>query len=297
MKRETVIDATDITPVGRRVYGATEPGEGERCRRTTPLVAAERQEVVELIARAREGRESIVLPERLRTRDWESVTRVLLDLDARRGLVPVGWKIGAASAEVRAAEGLPEPSPGRIYDGTVFPSGATLSDDLFINYRNNECEFAFVLGSTLEPRSEGYDRAEVADAVATMELVLEVGDTVFEDWYGAAGYLGSSLDNGGGAALIRSAPIHDWRKHDLASVRIDLHLNDTRIKSGVGSAAMGDPLTSLTWLVNWVGARGITLTEGEIVSTGTCTGHCFAVRGDTIRATFSGLGEVTVSYA
>jgi 2-keto-4-pentenoate hydratase/2-oxohepta-3-ene-1,7-dioic acid hydratase in catechol pathway len=39
---------------------------------------------------------------------------------------------------------------------------------------------------------------------------------------------------------------------------------------------MGHPLTSLTWLVNWLSSRGITLKAGEIVSTGTCTGHCFA---------------------
>ena len=287
----------ELTPAGRKLYGATNPGEGVWCERTTPLSDAEVEEVVSLIADARVARDTIVLPERLRTRHWESITRVLLELDTRRGLTPIGWKIGAASEAVRAAEGMPEPSPGRLYEGTVFESDVVLGDDLFINYRNNECEFAFTMGRDLSPREGGYSEEEVADAVEVMTLAIEVGDTVFSDWYGASGYLGSSLDNGGGAALVHSAPINDWRNVDLPNARIDVYLNDTWVKSGLGEAAMGHPLTSLTWLVNWLSARGITLSAGEIVSTGTCTGHCFAAPGDRVRAVFDGLGEVSLRYA
>lgn len=287
----------NLTSLGRPIYGATPPGGAVPCTRTTPLTPAEIAEVVELVASAREQRCSLDLPERLRTRDWDSVMAVVLGLDQRRGLTPVGWKIAAASETVRQAEGMPYPSPGRVYTGTVFPSGATLPADLFINYRNSECEFAFVLAADLPPRPTPYTESEVSAAIQHMMLVLELGDTVFLDWYGVSGYLGSCLDNGGGAALVTGPPITDWHHYDLATTRMDLYLNDQYIKSGTGEAAMGHPLTSMTWLANWLSERGIGLSAGEVVSTGTCTGHLFGLPGDTVRVAFDGLGEVTATFA
>lgn len=285
------------TSVGRPIHGPTPPGGATPIERTTPLDAGELREVVELVADARERHASLVLPERLRTRHWDSITQIVLDLDRRRGLPPVGWKIGAASETVRQAEGVPYPAPGRLYEGAIHPSGSTLPPELFINYRNNECEFAFLMRDELAPRDEVYTEAEVAAAIEGMMLALEIGDTVFEDWYGVSAYLGSSLDNGGGAALVHGPLIADWQSLDLANTRIDLSLNGTYLKSGTGAAAMGHPLTSLTWLVNWLSSRGIALGAGEIISTGTCTGHCFAAPGDEVRAVFDGIGEVSVHYA
>jgi 2-keto-4-pentenoate hydratase len=125
---------------------------------------------------------------------------------------------------------------------------------------------------------------------------LEIGDTVFEDWYGASGYQGSSLDNGGAAAFVYGAPIRDWRQLDLPNAKIDLYMNGTYIKSGYGRAAMGNPLTSLTWMANWLRERGRGLHAGEFVSTGTCTGHFFAAPGDQLDVDFGEIGKVSVVY-
>ena len=50
-----------------------------------------------------------MIPEELRTRDWESVNQVALDLDLRLGWDPIGWKIGAATL----APVMPGPSVRR----------------------------------------------------------------------------------------------------------------------------------------------------------------------------------------
>lgn len=289
--------AGEIGPSGRAIYGTTAPGGAVPCARTSPLSSAESREVVEILAKAHETRTGIDLPERLRTRHWDSLMTVVLDLDARRGRPAAGWKIGAASDEIRRAEGVPSPSPGRIYADTVFSSPATLPRELFINYRNNESEFVFRMGRDLLPRATSYTEQEVSEAIESMHLAIEIGDSVLLDWYGSSAYLGTCLDNGGGAAIVLGPPVEGWRGADLAGTRMDIHLNGTRIKSGYGRAAMGDPLTSLTWLVNWLSARGIALRAGEIVSTGTCTGHCFAAPGDRVEVVFDGLGSVSVSYA
>jgi len=73
-------------------------------------------------------------------------------------------------------------------------------------------------------------------------------------------------------------------------------MNGQYRKSGWGRAAMGNPLTSLTWMVNWLSASGRSLGAGEFVSTGTCTGHFFAAPGDHLEADFGEIGRVVVDY-
>jgi 2-keto-4-pentenoate hydratase len=286
----------ELSVRGRAIYGPTPPGKAIPCARTSPLSEDERRTVVELIAEGREGRHSVVIPDALQTRHWESVNRVALDLDVRLGWDPAGWKIGAASNEIRLSEGLPGAAPGRIYRSTVFPSGANLGPELFINYRNVECEFAFRLADPLPVRAAPYSEDEVADAVECLLPTLEIGDTVFDDWYGSSSFFGSCLDNGGGAALVCGDPVTDWRGLDLPDARIDISLNGQHINSGYGRAAMGHPLTSLTWLVNWLGEHGLGMAAGEIVSTGTCTGHCFCAPGDTVSVDFGPLGVLTTHF-
>lgn len=278
------------------IYGPTPPGGAVPCARTTPLAEAEIEAVVETIALGREHRQSVVLPEALRTRDWPSVTNVLLRLDERLGRSAAGWKIGAASEEVRLSEGLPGPCPGRIYRGTAFQSPASLPAELFINYRNVECELAFRLVEAITPRSEPYSEAEVECRVSTLMPTLEIGDMVFEDWYGASGYFGSCIDNGGGAALVHGTEIAHWREMDLPNLTLKLFLNGEFVKTGLGRAAMGHPLTSLTWLVNWLRERGRGLAAGEIVSTGTCTGHCFVAPGDEVLLSVEDIGGVAARF-
>lgn len=299
--RSPVVDCgaseCELTEVGRPIHGRTPPGGAEPCSRTSPLTYAERAEVIELISGGRLARCTVELPDRLRTRHWESVVLVMLGLDQRLGWPAAGWKIGAASQDVRRLEGMPTPSPGRLYRDRMFASSAEIPASLFINYRETECEFAFALGRDLSPRNWEYTEAEVAGVVASAFPVLEIGDMVFADWYGASGYFGPSLDNGGGAALVYGQPIVGWESRDLARAHVELRLNGRFVKDGLGSAAMGHPLTSLTWMANWASQRGIALKQGEVISTGTLTGHCFVAVGDQVVADFGPLGKVEVNYA
>src|SRR5262245_33483687 len=286
----------EITLWGRRIHGPTLPGQGLRCNRDTALSLPEIEEVAEIIARGRIEHRSASIPERLKTRHWESILAVMARLNDMLGWPTAGWKIGAAAEEIRRAEGVPEPAPGRLFKQGVYASPARLPSSLFINYRCSECEFAFRMATDLPARSAPYSEIEVADAVEALYPALEIGDTVFEDWYGASGYQGSSMDNGGAAAFVYGTAVPDWRRYDLANAKIDLYLNGKYIKSGYGRAAMGNPLTSLTWMANWLRVRGQGLHSSEFVSTGTCTGHFFAAPGDCLDLDFGQLGTVRVEY-
>jgi 2-keto-4-pentenoate hydratase len=288
--------SSPITPSGRRIHGPTLPGQGVRCKRESPLTPAEVEEVSEIIARGRIERTSAILPARLKTRHWESIMAVMERLNAKLAWPPAGWKVGAASVEIQLAEGMPGPAPGLLSRKVVYESPARLPAHLFINYRCSECEFAFRMADDLPPRDSPYTEGEVAERIEALLPALEIGDTVFEDWYGASGYQGSSLDNGGAAAFVHGAPVRDWRRFDLPAAKIDLYLNGQYVKSGYGRAAMGNPLTSLTWMANWLRVRGQGLRAGEFVSTGTCTGHFFAAPGDRLDVDFGDIGNLVVIY-
>jgi enoyl-CoA hydratase len=286
-----------LTVRGRPIYGATAPGEGVPCARESALTSEEVAEVAAIIAGGRLWRRAAELPGRLRTRDWGSVVKVILAVDALLGRAGAGWKVGAASDEVRRAEGLPSPSPGVIYADTIFTSGSLLPGELFVNFRCCESEFAFQLGLDFPVRAEPYSEADARAGIDTMFPALEIGDCVFTDWYGASGYFGSCLDNGGGAALVTGRKTRDWADFDLPRAGMDLYLDGHYIKSGQGSAAMGHPVTSLTWMLNWAREQGRPVRAGDVVSTGTCTGHLFAAPGDTVRADFGAFGVVEARFA
>jgi len=287
----------DLGPRGRMIYGETPPGAAIQTGRTSDLAPGEVAEVVELIATGRLERSSRVLPERLRTRSWASVEQVLLELEARLGWPGAGWKVGAAAEDVRRAEGVPAPLPGRLFARSVFQSGAVIGPEFFVNYRLCECEVAFELAAPFAPREQPYTEAEVSAGIVALFPAIEIGDSVFEDWYAASGYFGTCLDNGGGAVFVEGPRTVDWRASDLPGAVVDLYVNGHYLKSGVGALAMGNPVTSLTWLINWLRERGRGTSAGEVVSTGTLTGHCFVAAGDVVVADFGPLGQVEARFA
>src|SRR3990172_7606486 len=120
----------EITLWGRRIHGPTLPGQGIRCKRETPLTPAELEEVVDIIARGRIERRSAFLPERLKTRNWESVMAVMERVNEKLTWPSAGWKIGAAAEEIRRAEGVPGPAPGMLNRMAVYASPARLPASL-----------------------------------------------------------------------------------------------------------------------------------------------------------------------
>jgi 2-keto-4-pentenoate hydratase len=285
-----------LTDRGRLIHGGTPPGGSVPSPRTSDLTPQEVAEVIDLIAGGRVHRTAVTMPERLRARSWKSVEEVLLNLEPALGWHAAGWKVGAASMEVRRAENIPSPSPGQIFEHAIFDSPAVIGPEYFVNYRLCECEFAFELGVEFPARDRSYSEADVRAGIETMMPVIEIGDSVFEDWYTLSGYFGGMYDNGGGAALVKGPRSRDWASVDLPAANIDLYVNGHYIKSGQGVEAMGHPVTSLTWMLNWVRERGRAVRAGEVVSTGTCTAHCFVASGDRVSADFGALGLVEVDF-
>jgi 2-keto-4-pentenoate hydratase len=56
-------------------------------------------------------------------------------------------------------------------------------------------------------------------------------------------------------------------------------------------------MSALVWLANTLGERGVTLEAGHVILPGSMTAAVPVAAGDTVTATFAGLGTVTACFA
>ena len=206
-----------------------------------------------------------------------------------------GWKIAATSVAGQRHIGVDGPLAGRLIHETVYADGATLT--LGNNHmRVAEAEFAFRMGRDLPPRKEPYEQAEVLAAVAHLHLAIELPDSRFTDFtqVGAAQLI---ADNGCGHQFVLGPEAPDiWRSLDLSQHRVIGRVG-TLEREGVGSNVLGDPRTALAWLANELSQHGLTLAQGEIVTTGTCLVPLEIGAGDHVSADFGRLGRLSLQFA
>ena len=184
-----------------------------------------------------------------------------------------GWKIAATSAAGQAHINVDGPLAGRLLasrmvaEGEPVPLGAN-------RMRVAEIEFVFSMGRALPPRPKPYSTDDVVAAVAALHLGIEVPDARFTD-FTAVGAAQLIADNAcADRFVLGPAVVAPWRTLDLAAHTV-LGVNGRGfVHEGRGGNVLGDPRIALAWLVNELGQYGITLGEGEVVTTGTASCRC-----------------------
>jgi len=256
----------------------------------TPAAIARAADILRA-ARA-EGRLIDALPADARPATLAEAYAVQARLVERLAQPLAGWFLGCTNVEVQRTLGLDGPYWGRLLEGSVRSSPAAIAVPAAIA-PVLEVEIAFRLGRNLPPRPAPYERDEVAAAVATVHLAIEVVIPHFRDWtHAPIAWL--VADNGTDGALVTGAGVADWRGLDLAALSVILEVNGRPVRQGRGAAAMGDPLAALTWLANARAAAGDGLETGHLHNTGTLTAMYGARVGDRARAVGGPLGEVSL---
>lgn len=215
------------------------------------------------------------------------------DAFAREWGAPVaGWKIGATSAGGRAMLGVDGPVYGRLFTDRLFapgdevPLAATAIGVM-------EVEMAFTFGRAIVPRDDGWTRDAVMDAIDALHVAVELPQTRFKQ-LGTAGVLQITADNACGGSLILGAPLplRLWRDRDLAAIKGRIGVAGAEAAVGTGANVLGHPLDALLWLVRAVTGRGMTIAEGQVVSTGSITPPPRVYRGAHVLAELGEIGQV-----
>ncbi len=212
----------------------------------------------------------------------------------------LGWKIAATSTNGQAHINVSGPLAGRLLSGQVFDSGAAVPSK-GNRMRVAEPEFAFTMGRDLPPQTAPYSPAQVMQAVASLHPAIELPDSRLSP-FTEAGHAQLLADNACAHQFVLGpASTADWRALDLSTYPVQAWVEQggqTRYqRAGSGGNVLGDPRTALTWLANELSGLGITLEQGQVVTTGTCMVPLELEAGDGVCADFGPLGQVRMVFS
>jgi 2-keto-4-pentenoate hydratase len=219
--------------------------------------------------------------------------RVVAALVAQAAGRCIGFKVACTNDIAQAALQIDRPVFGRLMSQSTSPSGTTLPADHF-SHRVVEAEFAFRVGSDVEPVAGGHTPATIAEHLDAVIPGIEIVDYRFESW--AVGALRVAADNAIHGWWLRGDPVTDWRGHDLAASTVSVTTNGEVVTTGSGAAVLGHPLNVMAWLADELPTFGFRLRCGDVVTTGVATDVFEAGAGDTCVADFGPFGTVAVAF-
>ncbi len=201
-----------------------------------------------------------------------------------------GWKAAFTSAAMQKTYGVTEPVCGFLLAGGVLGSGAEVPMSRFV-VPIVEAEIAFVMRSDLAGPGVTPPRALLAieGALAALEL---------PDFRMSGKPIGSDLVADGifANAIVLGAGLTPVTHLDLALEGLVYEMNGAVVATNTAAEVLGNPLHSLTWVANHLGARGLGLRAGDIVMTGSVSLLLRPRAGDTVRASYTRLGSVSVRF-
>ena len=216
----------------------------------------------------------------------DNIARRLAD-----GASVVGHKVGLTSAAMQRLLGVGEPDFGHLLDDMVHRDGAPVFAGHYCRPRI-EPEICFRLARPLHgPDITVQDVLDATDAVAP---ALEIVDSRIRDW--KITLVDTIADNASSAGLICGPWTALADAPDLASVTVDLLVDDACVASGSGREVLSHPAAAVAWLANTIAAFGTTLAPGHLVLPGAMTEAPFVTAGQRAEARFSDLGTVSASF-
>lgn len=216
----------------------------------------------------------------INTRFWETQGRRI-----------VGRKAGLTAKAVQTQLGVDQPDFGVLFDDMAVADGGTLDPARALQPKA-EAEIAFVLGKDLpDPRTTPQ---MVADAVATAHAAIEIVDSRIADW--KITFADTVADNGSSAFFVLADRGFALAGLDLEGAAMELMINGGIASTGMGAAALGNPLNAAAWLAQTLANRGEPLKAGDILLAGALGPMVALNPGDHVRAVIGGLGEVSFTY-
>lgn len=201
-----------------------------------------------------------------------------------------GHKVGATNPILQQRLCIPHPVAGKVFATTVHQRSAALNHGNYVR-PGVECEVVAQIGRDLPARAQPYSRAEVEAAIAACAIGMEIID----DRYVDVKALGAPIliaDNALDAGVVIGEPIAEWRALNLPALAATTAINGKIVGRGSGADVMGDPINVVVWLANDLARRGLGLTVGEFVFTGSMVDIAWVEVGDHVVTSVAELGSV-----
>ena len=203
----------------------------------------------------------------------------------------VGRKAGLTAEAVQKQLGVDQPDFGVLFDDMQIADGGNLDPARCIQAKA-EAEIAFVLGADLP--SADTTAEQVAAAVASVHAAIEIVDSRIADW--KITFADTVADNGSSAFFVLSDQGLPLAGLDLEGAVMTMTVNGNVASTGIGSAALGNPLNAAAWLARTLAAGGDPLKAGDILLAGALGPMVVLTAGDEVRADVAGIGTCSFSF-
>lgn len=216
----------------------------------------------------------------INTRYWEAQGRRI-----------VGRKAGLTAKAVQAQLGVDQPDFGVLFDDMRVEDGGRLDPARTLQPKA-EAEIAFILGADLPDADTGVE--QVAAAVASVHAAIEIVDSRIADW--KISFADTVADNGSSAFFVLADTGLPLAGLDLEGAGMEMRVNDAVVSTGVGAAALGNPLNVAVWLAQTLAARGEPLKAGDVLLAGALGPMVALAPGDHVEARIAGIGTCSFTY-
>lgn len=217
----------------------------------------------------------------INTRFWEAQGRRI-----------VGRKAGLTAKAVQVQLGVDQPDFGVLFEDMRVADGGALDPAQTIQPKA-EAEVAFVLGADLPAADTTVE--QVAAAVAGVHAAIEIVDSRIADW--KITFADTVADNGSSAFFVLADAGLPLAGLDLEGAAMEMRVNGAVASTGVGGAALGNPLNAAAWLARTLAGRGEPLKAGDILLAGALGPMIALTPGDHVVATVAGIGSASFTYA
>ena len=224
--------------------------------------------------------------------DAYRISQRMIALRVEAGEVVVGKKIGVTSKPVQDMLGVFQPDFGFLTNGMVFPDGADISIQKHLIQPRAEGEIAFRLKADLV--GPGVTEDDVLAATETIMPCFEIVDSRIKDWQ--IKIEDTVADNASCGVYVLGSTEVDPREYDLPNLHMSIYKNGEFHSEGLGSAVQGNPLTSVAWLANTLGAYGIPFKAGEVILSGSLVPLIPVVAGDRMSLEIEGMGGCSCNF-
>ncbi len=185
----------------------------------------------------------------------------VIRLREQRGEKTIGYKIGCTSRAIQQQLGIHEPIFGRIFDTGSFASGARLSR---ANYANLAIEGELAVRLAKDLSDAPLADEEYREAIESIFPVIELHDYVLRSPRPCCPELIASNGMHVGFVLAEQPCIGPPARVQHLSIRI----NDQEVEGTEEPWTMNGPVACLRWLAARLGQRGLRLSRGQVILTG-----------------------------
>ena len=232
----------------------------------------------------------------LSTDDAYAIQKMLIYkyLSENRNISLIGKKIGCTNKAAQIQLNVKESFFGNMFSNNISKSNCTINSNLFFS-PFVEPEFSFLMKKEFDILKAPFKPDQVYEFIYAVIPSIELVDSRYEDWT-KVGVNSLIADNAVHAHWVFGNEIKNLNLFDFNNHSVDLLINKKLIEKGNSNNVMGNPINSLTWLINKLALKGENLPKKYYVSTGTCTKAIPISKGDKISANFGSLGIVKFTY-